>query len=400
MQKKTIRDEYVSGKRVLVRVDFNVPMDKNGTIEDDSRIRACLPTITYLIQHRAMVILCSHLGRPHGKVDEHLRMEPVARRLSAILQKSVKSLRESVGSRVEEAVNEMQDGDIIMLENLRFYPGEENNDPGFSQDLSRLADLYVNDAFGASHRAHASIVGLAGYLPCVAGLLMEKEIEQLSRLFENPARPFAAIMGGAKVTDKIGILENIISKVDIVLIGGGMGATFLKSEGYDVGISAVEPDKMELVRAIRQKAETRKVTIILPKDVVVSEKRGIDSAAKVVSVDHIPATCMIMDIGPLTITEFTKELTKCQTVAWNGPMGVFEIPEFSNGTHAIATVLADLDATTVIGGGSTAEAVTHFGLTDRMTHVSTGGGASLQFLSGKTLPGVEVLADKRETDLS
>lgn len=400
MQKKTVRDEYVSGKRVLVRVDFNVPMDKNGTIEDDSRIRACLPTITYLIQRRAMVILCSHLGRPHGKVDEHLRLEPVARRLSAILQKPVKSLRESIGARVEQAVNEMQDGDIVILENLRFNPGEEKNDPGFSQELSRLADLYVNDAFGASHRAHASIVGLVDYLPCVAGLLMEKEIEQLSRLFENPSRPFAAIMGGAKVTDKIGILENIISKVDIVLIGGGMGATFLKSEGYDVGISAVEPDKMELVRSIWQKAETLHVKIVLPKDVVVSEKLGTDATTKVVRVDHIPAHCMIMDIGPLTITEFTRELMKCQTVAWNGPMGAFEIPEFSTGTNSIATVLADLDATTVIGGGSTAEAVTHFGLTDRMTHVSTGGGASLQFLSGKTLPGVEVLADKRETDMS
>ncbi|PWR69801.1 phosphoglycerate kinase [Methanospirillum lacunae] len=392
MQKKTIRDEEVSGKRVLVRVDFNVPMDLNGVIEDDTRIRACLPTIMYLIQHKARVILCSHLGRPHGKVDEHLRLKPVARRLSEILHKQVKPLMESIGAGVEHIVSEMQNGEIVLLENLRFYPGEETNDPGFSHDLSLLADIYVNDAFGASHRAHASIVGLAEYLPCVAGLLMEKEIEQLSSLFENPLRPFAAIMGGAKVADKIGILENIISKVDIVLIGGGMGATFLEGEGYGVGVSPVERNKMEMVKKIQQKAETLDVKIFLPKDLIVAEKLESSATVQVVSVDDIPGNQMIVDIGPLTIKEFTNELKKCKTVAWNGPMGVFEIPQFSNGTKSIATVLADLDATTVIGGGSTAEAVTQFGLTDHMTHVSTGGGASLQFLSGKTLPGIEVLA--------
>lgn len=393
MQKKTIRDEEVSGKRVLVRVDFNVPMDLNGVIEDDTRIRACLPTIMYLIQHKARVILCSHLGRPHGKVDEHLRLKPVAVRLSEILHKPVKPLMESIGAGVEHIVSEMQDGEIVLLENLRFYPGEETNDPGFSHDLSLLADLYVNDAFGASHRAHASIVGLAEYLPCVAGFLMEKEIEQLSGLFENPSRPFAAIMGGAKVADKIGILEKIISKVDIVLIGGGMGATFLEGEGYGVGISPVERNKMEMVKKIQQKAETLDVKIFLPKDLVVAKKLETDPTSQVVSVDDIPGDQMIVDIGPLTIMEFTNELKKCKTVAWNGPMGVFEIPQFSKGTKSIATVLADLDATTVIGGGSTAEAVTQFDLTDHMTHVSTGGGASLQFLSGKILPGIEVLAD-------
>lgn len=347
----------------------------------------------YLIQHKARVILCSHLGRPHGKVDEHLRLEPVARRLSEILQKPVKSLRESIGARVEQIVAEIQDGEIVLLENLKFHQEEEDNDPGFSHDLSRLADLYVNDAFGASHRAHASIVGLAEYLPCAASLLIEKEIEQLSSLFENPSRPFVAIMGGAKVADKIGTLENIISKVDVVLIGGGMGATFLKGKGYSVGISPVEPEKMELVKSILQQAETRDVKIFLPKDVVVTEKLETDVTAQVVSVDHIPGDRMIVDVGPLTIMEFTKELKNCQTVAWNGPMGVFEIPQFSTGTKSIATDLAGLDATTVIGGGSTAEAITQFGRMDRMTHVSTGGGASLQFLSGKTLPGIEVLAD-------
>ncbi|HUU75458.1 MAG TPA: phosphoglycerate kinase [Methanoregulaceae archaeon] len=394
MQKKTVRDEDVGGKRVLVRADFNVPMDQNGEIEDDTRIRSCLPTIIYLIDHRARVILCSHLGRPHGRVDEHLRLEPVARRLSEIVQRPVEPLREAIGPGVVRAVSEMKDGELILLENLRFYPGEEENDPGFAHELSHLADLFVNDAFGASHRAHASVVGLAAYLPCVAGLLMEKEIEQLSRLLENPARPFAAIMGGAKVGEKIGILENILPKVDLVLVGGGMGATFLKGMSCDVGISPVQPDKMELVRTIIQKAGALGVRVLPPEDVVVAENLKAGATARVVRAEQIPADCMIADIGPMTITVFTRELKKCQTVVWNGPMGVFEIPQFSNGTTSIATVLASLNATTVIGGGSTAEAVTQLGLAGRMTHVSTGGGAFLQFLSGKILPGIAVLADK------
>ena len=394
MQKKTVRDEDVGGKRVLVRADFNVPMDQNGEIEDDTRIRSCLPTIIYLIDHRARVILCSHLGRPHGRVDEHLRLEPVARRLSEIVQRPVEPLREAIGPGVVRAVSEMKDGELILLENLRFYPGEEENDPGFAHELSHLADLFVNDAFGASHRAHASVVGLAAYLPCVAGLLMEKEIEQLSRLLENPARPFAAIMGGAKVGEKIGILENILPKVDLVLVGGGMGATFLKGMSCDIGISPVQPDKMELVRTIIQKAGALGVRVLPPEDVVVAENLKAGATARVVRAEQIPADCMIADIGPMTITVFTRELKKCQTVVWNGPMGVFEIPQFSNGTTSIATVLASLNATTVIGGGSTAEAVTQLGLAGRMTHVSTGGGASLQFLSGKILPGIAVLADK------
>jgi phosphoglycerate kinase len=394
MQKKTVKDEDVYEKRVLVRADFNVPMDRNGKIEDDTRIRACLPTITYLIDHRARVILCSHLGRPHGRVDEHLRLEPVARRLSELLRRPVEPLREAIGSEVERAVSNMQDSDVVLLENLRFYPGEEENDPGFARELARLADLFVNDAFGVSHRAHASVAGLADYLPCVAGLLMEKEIEKLSSLLGNPSRPFAAVMGGAKVGEKIEILENIISKVDLILIGGGMGATFLKGRGYDVGISPVEPDKMELARTIMQKAEDRGVRILLPQDVIVTEKLETDAIAREVSAKQIPADSMIADIGPLTITKFTKELEGCLTVVWNGPPGVFEIPQFSDGTKSIATVLADLNATTVICGGSTAEAITQLGLAGKMTHVSTGGGATLQFLSGKTLPGVAVLADK------
>jgi phosphoglycerate kinase len=394
MQKKTVKDEDVYEKRVLVRADFNVPMDRNGKIEDDTRIRACLPTITYLIDHRARVILCSHLGRPHGRIDEHLRLEPVARRLSELLRRPVEPLREAIGPEVERAVSDMQDSDIVLLENLRFYPGEEENDPGFASELARLAELFVNDAFGASHRAHASVIGLADYLPCVAGLLMEKEIEKLSSLLENPARPFAAVMGGAKVGEKIEILENIISKVDLILIGGGMGATFLRGRGCDIGISPVEPDKVERVRTIMQKAEARGVRILLPQDVVVTEKLETDALFRVVSAMQIPANSMIADIGPLTIAKFTKELKNCLTVVWNGPLGVFEIPQFSDGTKSIATVLVDLNATIVICGGSTAEAVNQLGLADEMTHVSTGGGATLQFLSGKTLPGVAVLTDK------
>ncbi len=395
MQKMTVEDVEVGGKRVLVRADFNVPQDRNGGIEDDTRIRACLPTIRYLIDHKARIILCSHLGRPHGRFDEHLRLEPVARRISELLQRPVEPLREAIGPEVMRIVSLMQDGEVILLENLIFYPGEESNDPGFARELSLLADLVVNDAFGASHRAHASVVGLADYLPCVAGLLMEREIGQLSRLLEDPDRPFAAIMGGAKVGEKIGILENILPKLDVVLIGGGMVATFLKARRFDVGISLVEPDMMELIGRILQNAEARGVRVLLPEDVVVTEKMEPESPARGVSSREIPGDCRIADIGPRTITTFTGELRRCRTIMWNGPMGVFEIPQFSLGTTAIATVLADLHATTVIGDGSTAEAVTQLGLAGRMTHISTGGGTSLRFLSGKTLQGIAVLADKK-----
>jgi phosphoglycerate kinase len=394
MQKITVMDENVAGKRVLVRVDFNVPMDRNNLIEDDTRIRACLPTIRYLIDHRARVILCSHLGRPHGRVDEHLRLAPVARHLSELLQKPVEPLREVTGPRVIRAVSAMEDGDVVFLENLRFYPGEEANDPGFAHELSRLADLYVNDAFGASHRAHASIVGLAGYLPCAAGLLLEKEIDQLGSLLEDPARPFTAIMGGAKVGEKIAVLEHILPHVDIALIGGGMAATFLKSAGGNIGSSAVEPDKIELAGKIVQKARAHGIRVLLPEDVVVAGNPEAGAPFRVVDVRHISAGCRIVDIGPLTRAAFTHELKQCRTVVWNGPMGIFEVPAFSGGTTAIAMALAGLKATTVIGGGSTAEAVTRLGLADRMTHVSTGGGATLRFLAGETLPGIAALPDR------
>src|SRR5208283_1316549 len=388
MQKQTIKDVEVHGKRVLVRVDFNVPLDPDGKIEDDSRIRACLPTIIYLAGHGARVILCSHLGRPHGRVNGPLRLRPVARCLSELLSIPVKALREAVGPTVEQAVSAMQDGDIVMLENLRFYPGEEENDPGFAHDLSRLADLYVNDAFGASHRAHASIVGIATHLPCVAGLLMEKEIEQLSR-------PFALILGGAKVEEKIGILENIIPHVDLVLIGGGAAAAFLQVRNPSAGGFPVEPGTIVQVETVTKQAEAHGVRILLPDDVVVTAKPEPGAAFRIVASGRIPDGYRIADIGPLTIAVFTRELQQCRTVAWNGPMGVFEIPQFSKGTKDIAKVLAGLAGTTVIGGGSTAETVTRFGFAKKMTHVSTGGGAFLRFLSGETLPGVAVLADKQ-----
>ncbi|MGA2104867.1 MAG: phosphoglycerate kinase [Methanoregula sp.] len=394
MQKKTVKDIEVRGKRVLVRVDFNVPIDPDGTIADDSRIRACLPTITYLISHSAKVILCSHLGRPHGKVDEHLRLAPVAQRLSELLGKPVPSLQETIGPGVEKTVAELKDGKVILLENLRFFPGEEDNNTGFSEGLSRLADLYVNDAFGASHRSHASVVGIAKFLPCVAGLLMEKEIEQLSSLLEHPDRPFAVILGGAKVEEKIGVLENIIPKVDCVLVGGGAAATFLKIRGNPVGSSSVEPDTMKFVETILCDAASRGVRIVLPVDLVVAKKPGLETPSLIVQSDQVPPDYAIADIGPLTIAEFTKEIQQCRTVAWNGPMGIFEIPAFSKGTKAVAQALAGLTGTTVIGGGSTAEAVTQLGLAGKMTHVSTGGGAFLRFLSGKDLPGVDVLLDR------
>src|SRR5208337_658270 len=396
MQKQTVKDVEVRGKRVLVRVDFNVPLDPDGKIEDDSRIRACLPTIIYLAGHGARVILCSHLGRPHGRVNGPLRLRPVARCLSELLSIPVKALREAVGPTVEQAVSAMQDGDIVMLENLRFYPGEEENDPGFARDLSFLADLYVNDAFGASHRAHASVVGIATYLPCVAGLLMEKEIEQLSSLFEDPPRPFALILGGAKVEEKIGILKNIIPHVDLVLIGGGAAAAFLQVRNPSAGGFPVEPGTIVQVETVTKQAEALGVRILLPDDVVVTAKPEPGAAFRIVASGRIPDGYRIADIGPLTLAVFTRELQQCRTVAWNGPMGVFEIPQFSKGTKDIAKVLAGLAGTTVIGGGSTAEAVTRFGFAKKMTHVSTGGGAFLRFLSGETLPGVAVLADKQE----
>jgi phosphoglycerate kinase len=394
MVKKTVKDIDVKKKKVLVRVDFNVPMKADGTITDDTRIRACLPTIEYLIKQQSRIILCSHLGRPGGKVVEGLRLAPAATRLSELLRKPVEALSDCVGPKVEEAVSKLHYGDIALLENLRFYPQEEADDPDFARRLSRLADIYVDDAFGACHRAHASIVGVARYLPAVSGLLLEKELTTLNGLMGNPPRPFAVMIGGAKVATKLGLLENILPKVNSLLIGGGMAATFLKSQGYGVGASAVENDMLDHVLKLGKKATSLGVRLLLPLDLLIAQKLEAGSTARIVSIDQVPEGWVIADIGTKTIEAFSKQLNGCKTVFWNGPVGVFEIPRFAKGTHSLASVLANLKATTVIGGGSTAEAVEEMGLTDKMSFVSTGGGASLELLQGKVLPGVAVLQDK------
>ncbi len=396
MNKLTIRDIGVDGKRVLVRVDFNVPLDEEtGAITDDSRIRATLPTIKYLIDRGAKVILCSHLGRPRGKVVEKLRLVVVAQRLSQLLGQPVEVAANCIGSEVKKAVEKLGEGDVLLLENIRFHPEEEENDASFARALARLADIYVNDAFGASHRAHASIAGVANYLPAVAGLLIEKELEVLGSILTNPAHPFAELAGGAKVSDKIGVLENIMDKVDCLLIGGGMAATFLKAKSYEVGTSLVEKDKLALAAKLMRDAAQRGVRLMLPVDVVVADTLSAESKVKAVSVEDIAPDWRIVDIGPQTISNFSEELRGCKTIFWNGPMGIYEMPQFAQGTKAMARLLAGLEATTIIGGGSTAEVVTEMKLTDKMTFVSTGGGASLRFLGGETLPGVEALLNKK-----
>jgi len=394
MAKKTVRDVDVMKKRVLVRVDFNVPMNHDGAITDDTRIRACLPTIEYLVKHQARIILCSHLDRPGGRVVEELRLAPVARRLSELLSKPVKALNDCIGPQVESAISGLQDGEIALLENLRFYPQEEANDSNFAQSLSRLADIYVDDAFGACHRAHASIVGIARYLPAVSGLLLQKELETLTGLMANPTKPFGVVIGGAKLATKLGLLNNMITKVDCLLIGGGMAATFLRSQGYGVGSSAVENSQIEDVLDVMSKAKSAGVELVLPQDFLVAEKLQSGAANRVVPTDKVPEGWIIADIGQKTVEAFSRVLDKCKTVFWNGPLGVFEIAEFAEGTRSLAKVLANLKATTIIGGGSTAEAVEEMGLTDKISYVSTGGGASLELLQGKVLAGVAVLQDK------
>lgn len=394
MAKQTVRDIEVEGKRVLVRVDFNVPLDAEGAILDDSRIRLVLPTIKYLLAEGAKLILCSHLGRPKGKVVEQLRLAPIGQRLSELLGYPVAQVRDCIGADVEQAAQRLKQGDVLFLENLRFHPEEEENKPEFARALAGLADIFVNDAFGTAHRAHASTVGIANYLPAVAGFLMEKELEVLGRALNEPVHPFAAIVGGAKVSDKIGLLQNIIDKVDFLFIGGGMSCTFLKSGGYRIGRSSVAKGDLSLAQRVMEKASTKGVNLLLPSDVIVAERFDARALFITVSVAEVPSNCYIMDIGPKTVKRFGVELRKCKTIVWNGPMGVFEFAPFRNGTKALAELLASLEATTIIGGGSTAEAVAELGLAHKMTHVSTGGGASLRFLEGRTLPGVEALWDR------
>jgi phosphoglycerate kinase len=397
MDKLTIRDIEVDNKKVLVRVDFNVPLDaKTGAITDDSRIRATLPTIKYLTDHKARVILCSHLGRPKGKVVEHLRLTAVARHLSQILGYTVKLANDGIGPEVDRAAGNLKAGQVLLLENIRFHPEEEANDDAFAKRLASLADVYVNDAFGACHRAHASIVGVARYLPAVAGLLVEKEVKVLEGLLANPHHPFAELSGGAKVSDKIGALENTMDKVDSILIGGSMAATFLKAKGCEVGLSLVEDDKLDFAARLMDDAAQQGVNLMLPVDVAVADKLSAEAEFKTVSIANIPPDWRIVDIGPQTISNFSEELWKCQTIFWNGPMGVYEITRFAQGTQAMARLLAGLKATTIIGGGSTAEIVTAMKLADKMTFVSTGGGASLRFLGGEKLPGVEALLNRED----
>ncbi len=396
MQKLTVRDVDVRGKRVLVRVDFNVPLAKDtGDVADDTRIRAALPTIEYLTGQDARVVLCSHLGRPDGKVVDDLRLAPVARRLSRLLGKTVATINDCVGQEVEVAAARLQPGDVLLLENLRFHPEEEKNDAAFSQALSQLADVYVNDAFGTAHRAHASTAGVAAYLPAVSGLLMEKEINFLGQALSTPPRPFVAILGGAKVSDKIKVVENLLTKVDTLIIGGGMANAFLKAQGIDVGASRIDAGDPEHAAKALADARARNVPILLPTDAVVAEKFDAAAAHKVVSVQQaVGSGWMLLDIGPETRSRFAEAVKAAKMVVWNGPMGVFEWEAFAGGTRAVAQALAESGATTIIGGGETAQAVESLGLADRMTHVSTGGGATLEFLEGRALPGVAALRDK------
>jgi len=393
--KKTIRDVNVAGKKVLVRVDYNVPMDKDGNITDITRITATLPTIKYLLEQGAAVILASHLGRPKGKPVPEFSLAPVAQRLAEVLGQKVLFAPDCVGPEAEAMAKNLQPGEILLLENLRFHPEEEKNDREFARQLAGLGDLLVNDAFGVSHRAHASVHGIAEFLPAVAGFLMEKEITFLGQAVTNPKRPFVAIIGGAKVSDKIGVLENLLTKVDTLIIGGGMANTFIAAQGYETGKSLVEPDKIELAKHLMAVARERGVNLLLPVDVVAAEKFAPDAAHKVVSVDQIPADWQALDIGPATREAFATAIAQAATIVWNGPMGVFEMDAFAGGTVAVAQAVAASPAISIVGGGDSIAALEKANVADRISHVSTGGGASLEFLEGKTLPGIAVLAERR-----
>jgi len=389
MNKKSVKDIEWSGKNALVRCDFNVPLDAEANITDDRRIRAALPTIQYLMGQGAVVILCSHLGRPKGQVKDELRLDPVAKRLEELLGVKLLKMNEVVGPAVTAAVDEAQAGDVILLENTRFEPGEEKNDPALVKDLASLADVFVNDAFGTAHRAHASTAGVAQHLPAVAGFLMEKEIDFLGSAIEDPARPFVAILGGAKIS--IGVIENLLSKADLLLIGGGMANTFFKAQGYQVGDSLVEEESVAMAADLLKKGASK---IVLPVDAVVADAFSADATRKTVPVDSVDEGWRILDVGPKTVNLFAGRLSDAKTVVWNGPMGVFELEPFAEGTFGVARALAESSAISIVGGGDSAAAVEKAGLADKITHISTGGGASLEFLEGKELPGVAVLEDK------
>lgn len=393
MNKKSVRDIEVTGKKVFVRVDFNVPLE-NGAITDDKRIRETLPTINYLIENGAKVILASHLGRPNGEVVEELRHTASAVRLSELLGKPVVKANEAVGDAVKAQIAEMQNGDVLLLENVRFYPGEEKNDPELAKQFADLADLFVNDAFGAAHRAHASTEGIAHHLPAVSGLLMEKELDVLGKALNNPERPFTAIVGGSKVKDKIAVIEKMIELADNIIIGGGLSYTFFKAQGHEIGQSLLDNSKLDLTLEFIEKAKKAGKNLYLPVDVVVTDEFSAKANTKIVPIDSIPADMEGIDIGPKTREIYADVIKNSKLVVWNGPMGVFEIEPFSHGTLAVAQATAETDAYTVIGGGDSAAAAEKFGLADKMNFISTGGGASLEFMEGKALPGVVALNDK------
>ena len=392
--KKTIEDIDVSGKKVLVRCDFNVPLDENKNITDETRINAALPTIKYLLEHGAAVILCSHLGRPKGEFNMKYSLAPVAKRLSEKLGFEVKLAKDVIGPDAKKLAAEVKPGQAVLLENVRFHAEEEKNDPAFAKELASMADIYVSDAFGTVHRAHASTAGVAQYLPAVAGFLIGKELNFLGKAVTDPERPFVAILGGAKVKDKIGVITNLIEKVDTLLIGGGMAYTFMKATGGQIGNSLCDEERLGLALELLDKAKAKGVKLLLPVDNVCGKEFNNDTEQMVCESGKIPEGWEGLDIGPKTVELFSKEIKAARTVVWNGPMGVFEMPNFAKGTLAIATAMAESDATTIIGGGDSAAAVTQMGLAGKMSHISTGGGASLEFLEGKTLPGVAALNDK------
>ena len=394
MNKKSVKDVDLKGKRVFCRVDFNVPM-QDGQITDETRILAALPTIQYLQEQGAKVILASHLGRPKGTVVEELRLTPVAKRLSEKLGKEVKKADEAYGDSVKALISEMNEGDVLLLENVRFYAGEEKNDPELAKQFAELADIYVNDAFGAAHRAHASTEGIAHYIPAVSGFLMDKELATIGKALSNPERPFTAIIGGAKVKDKIGVIDHLLDIVDNLIIGGGLAYTFIKAQGHEIGQSLLEEDKIDLAKSFIEKAKEKGVNFYMPIDAVIADRFAEDANAKNVSIEEIPADWQSLDIGPKTAELYADVIQKSKLVIWNGPMGVFEFDQFANGTKAVAESLAQSkDTYSIIGGGDSAAAVEKFHLADQMSHISTGGGASLEFMEGKELPGVTALNDK------
>lgn len=395
MNKKSLNDIWVSNKKVLVRVDYNVPMDKAGNITDDTRIRATIPTLEFLLSKNAAVILISHLGRPKGKVAPEFSLKPVAQKLSQLLYgREIQFASDCVGPEAKKMATVLGAGQILMLENLRFHAEEEKNDPEFAKQLASLADLMVNDAFGVSHRAHASVHGITKYIPAVSGFLMDKELLFLGQAVTNPERPFVAIIGGAKVSDKIGVIENLLNKVNTLIIGGGMANTFLAAQGYQTGKSLVEADKLELAKELMAAAKTKGVNLLLPEDVVVADKFAADAERKTVAADQIPAEWMALDIGPVSAAKFAEALNDAKTVVWNGPMGVFEFDAFAVGTEAVAKAVAASGAKSIVGGGDSVAALEKLKLAGKITHISTGGGASLEFLEGKELPGISALADK------